>query len=545
MYLNLVYSPTGRRKENFIMKKINMYISLLVISILGLSGVLQSCNDIGNNNGNGPAEYLTIKLKKDLQYQSISSFGASDAWSCQFVGQNWPEDKKEQIADLLFSTELGQDGSPLGIGLTSWRFNIGAGSADQGNESGIGDEWRRAEGFMKPDGSYDWNSQAGQRWFLNAARDRGVDQFYAFMNSPPVALTRNSRAYSSDGNAANISPDNYDQYVLFLTDVINHLNADENIALDLISPVNEPQWEWTNASQEGSPWTNVEIAELVKKLNAKLLELNIETDIELPEAAQIEFLYKRHNYTGKDNQLRAFFNPGSSTYLGDLEKVHPKVAAHSYFSTWDPNYMVTSRRLLAAEIEKYPGLEYTMSEYTLLEDNSEIKGNGRDLGMDAALYMARVLHTDIVVAQATSWQWWLAISPYDYKDGLVYISKNKQDGDVYESKMLWALGNYSRFVEPGMKRIGNSRSDLRGIEETLEGVMVSSFIDPDTDKSVTVAINYSRSIIPVKIESNDSALECEVYRTAAGNDNLTKLDGTDFKDSYDLVPRSVTTFVEK
>lgn len=35
--------------------------------------------------------------------------------------------------------------------------------------------------------------------------------------------------------------------------------------------------------------------------------------------------------------------------------------------------------------------------------------------------MARVIHYDIVVGGASSWQWWLAISPYDYKDGLVCV----------------------------------------------------------------------------------------------------------------------------
>ncbi len=33
--------------------------------------------------------------------------------------------------------------------------------------------------------------------------------------------------------------------------------------------------------------------------------------------------------------------------------------------------------------------------------------------------MARVIHYDLTVGGASSWQWWLAVSPYDYKDGLV------------------------------------------------------------------------------------------------------------------------------
>ncbi|WP_317168887.1 glycoside hydrolase [Lunatibacter salilacus] len=53
--------------------------------------------------------------------------------------------------------------------------------------------------------------------------------------------------------------------------------------------------------------------------------------------------------------------------------------------------------------------------------------------------MARVIHNDLVIAQASAWHWWLAISPYNYKDGLVYISKSETDGVIEETKMLWIL----------------------------------------------------------------------------------------------------------
>ena len=36
--------------------------------------------------------------------QTIRNFGASDAWTCQYVGL-WPDVKKNQVADWLFSQE--------------------------------------------------------------------------------------------------------------------------------------------------------------------------------------------------------------------------------------------------------------------------------------------------------------------------------------------------------------------------------------------------------------------------------------------------------
>ena len=87
------------------------------------------------------AQVKKVALAVDFSktYQTIENFGASDAWSGQFVG-NWPEVKKNEIADLLFSNGVKKDGSPKGIGLTLWRFNIGAGSTEQGKASGIKDE---------------------------------------------------------------------------------------------------------------------------------------------------------------------------------------------------------------------------------------------------------------------------------------------------------------------------------------------------------------------------------------------------------------------
>ena len=120
------------------------------------------------------AQDYIIKLNNDEIFQTIDGFGASDAWRCQFVGLNWPDEKKEQIAKLLFSKEKDESGNPLGIGLSIWRFYIGAGTNEQGEKSGIKNEWRRAESFIDSNGNYDWNKQKGQQWFLKKAKSYGV-----------------------------------------------------------------------------------------------------------------------------------------------------------------------------------------------------------------------------------------------------------------------------------------------------------------------------------------------------------------------------------
>jgi hypothetical protein len=120
--------------------------------------------------------------------------------------------------------------------------------------------------------------------------------------------------------------------------------------------------------------------------------------------------------------------------------------------------------------------------------------------MDTALAVARVIHFDLVVAGASSWQWWLAVSPYDYKDGLIYVDHDPEDGEFCESKTLWALGNFSRFVRPGMIRVGVRRSDGATQEETADGLMVSAFLDDDREIVATVLVNWSDRPVPVTVE---------------------------------------------
>jgi hypothetical protein len=195
-----------------------------------------------------------------------------------------------------------------------------------------------------------------------------------------------------------------------------------------------------------------------------------------------------------------------------------KVAGHSYFSTWDLQTLVDTRKKAKQEINRVnPELEYWMTEYCILEDNKEIRGGGRELGMKPALYMARVIHADLAVAGASTWQWWLGVSPYDYKDGLVYIDKDTRDGKVYESKMLWALGHYSRFIRPGMQRIGVKRSDNKDIAETVDGTMVSAYQSKDGERYVVVIVNQREEAVPVEI--NERSMNDEetirVYQTTS------------------------------
>ncbi|HET8656434.1 MAG TPA: glycoside hydrolase [Longimicrobiaceae bacterium] len=490
-----------------------------------------------------PPERLEIILRPLSVHQTIRGFGASDAWSVQFVGKSWPLEKRERVADLLFSLEERPDGSPVGIGLSLWRFDVGAGSTPQGAASNIRDRWRRTESFLRPDGGYDWSRKAGQRWFLRAAKERGVEHFTAFSNSPPVAFTRNGRANSSGGDSTNLAADRYEDFAGYLTRVVAHLQESEGVHFDFVSPVNEPQWDWKDG-QEGSPWRNAEIARVTRALARSLEEAGLDTKVKIGEAGKLTYLYERADRPRRGDQLAAFFERSSPLYLGDLPNVARGLSGHSYWTTYPADTLVAVRARVRARLEHVdPGLEFWQTEYCLLENNPRVRGAGRPEGMDAALYAARVLHADLTVADASVWNWWLAVSPYDFKDGLVYVDRDTLDGTVSPSKLLWALGHYSRFVRPGMERISVSRSDSAAAAPGRRDVLVSAFTDPARGRSVAVVVNTGADEVRMSFAGAGARRLGRYLTTAQRGDDLRFLGWIPAGREIRLPPRSMMTVV--
>jgi O-glycosyl hydrolase len=466
-------------------------------------------------------ETVRVVTHPEIEYQTIDGFGASDAWRTQFVGKNWPLEKRNQIADLLFSQETDEEGNPIGIGLSIWRFYLSAGTAEQGQNSDIRNPWRRGECFLNADGSYDWNKHEGQRWFLCAAKERGVEKFLAFPNAAPVHLSKNGKGYAPKGDIhLNIKPGYLDDYAKYLVEIMAHFEQN-GMPFDYLSPVNEPQWNWDGPGQEGTPALNEEIYALVRYLSHKLKTRGLKTQIVIGEAGTIGHAAIRMDSMdmtsdGRDDQARFFFSETSPFYIGDLPNVKKTISAHSYHSVWPITKQVDYRRKVHNALKAAnPKLGYWMSEYCILQKNGEIgRGGRRDLTMRTALYVARIIHNDLTLCHAKSWQWWTAITQCDYKDGLVYLDDGSKentgrmgghvnslqfDGVVRESKLLWVVGNYSRFIRPGMKRIECSLENEQSIED---GLQVSAFKNEKNDNVVYVFTNLSKNIINVHIGSS-------------------------------------------
>jgi len=177
-----------------------------------------------------------------------------------------------------------------------------------------------------------------------------------------------------------------------------------------------------------------------------------------------------------------------------------------------------------------PNLGYWQSEYCILENNDEVgQGNKRDLGMPTALFVARIIHNDLTICNAKSWQWWTAITESDYKDGLVcidsgtaekpgemgdHIESLKYDGTARDSKLMWALGNYSRFVRPGMQRVQAELTNETGIDPNQEKMMVSAYSSPDKKNLVVVIVNVEPVGLKINATLKDNPMKGLMYLTS-------------------------------
>lgn len=503
------------------------------------------------------AQPTKVTINPQQSFQTIDAFSASDCWTGNYVGANWDEDKKEMIAKYLFSQKFKSDGSPEGIGLSMWRVNLGAGTAEQGDASDIGDISRRAECFLDENGQYDWTKQSGQQYFMRKAKEYGCDNFVAFSNSPLVIYTRNGKGYSNGDGNANLMSDKYDAYAEYLATVAEHF-AKEGMPFSLISPVNEPQYDWKgpNPGQEGSPWQNSEIKKLVEELDKSIQQRELDTKILISEAGSWEYLLKNNGRAS--NQIYDFFDRRSANYIGNVESLAPIIGGHSYWTHGD-NTVLKELRYAVAAAARNKNVKAYQTEWSLLSEASSSVGFVDDMDkasyMDIALFMAKIIHCDLSYAEVSSWSYWTAIDVerWSHKNRFLLLALEPggnaynpitMTGNVYDRSTLWALGNYSFFIRPGYKRVL-----LNGANE-INGLLGSAYMSPDSSQIVSVFVNMGydeREITTEFINTSETVLTNKRYITSSSY-NLRKY-GSASSDVYDpekalkIPARSVMTVV--
>jgi O-glycosyl hydrolase len=492
--------------------------------------LLVFCSSSGRRGGHAIGYVETDWINLDQRYNTIHSFGASDAWTIKALG-NWSQANKDKVADLLFSTDRG-------IGLTLWRFNIGGGT----NTVSIDTPQRSPESFETGPGQYDWTRQAGEVWFARAARKRGVPYLLGFVNSPPGRMTRSGLTNSNTDltSTTNLKPGFEEQYAKYLCDVVEHFRdlpgPDQRLVFDYLSPVNEPQNDWTKGDQEGNRCSNADIKRILIALHAELLRRHLDTRIRAVESCLLPDLWRLNAEVSA--KYKAPYGNYLQEFLGDpaiAPLIDCTLCYHDYSSFAGPAVEEHHRKLGSLMAHDYPGDSLWMSETCILEPH-------RDLGMQTALQAAALIHADLALANVSSWQWWTAVSQVDYKDGLLYTDWQKP-GDpqnILISKTFWALGNFSRFIRPGMQRVA-----LLGEDNRFEGLLGSAYLELATGHLVLVYINRGTQPRRVQWTFNSAAQKPRSFTPyiTSKNRDLQPAAVQSADTPANIPPESVVTFV--
>ena len=189
--------------------------------------------------------------------------------------------------------------------------------------------------------------------------------------------------------------------------------------------------------------------------------------------------------------------------------------------------VVAANKAIAADTTK----EYWETEV----DTGTASGDSTGDGIASALLMAKQMHADLTVANLNAWHlWWLYNASGN--GGFLFDTTNK----VW-SKRLWVLGNYSRFVRPGYKRVSTSGT-------VPSGVLLTAYTNTTDGTVAVVAVNNNTSAANLSVFITGAAPCSMTPWVTSSSDNLASKSAVTVSGSrftFSLGAQSVTTFVGK
>ena len=307
-------------------------------------------------------------------------WGTSLCWWAKVFGD------RDEIADILFTRKTVEFlGEKLpGLGLNIARYNVGACSWNEvdGRRMVVSKTilpFRQMEGFWL-DGksedpqskSWDWSVDRNQRTMLQKAKDRGVNLFELFSNSPTWWMCRND---NPSGQAKeledNLAPENYGKFATYIATVARQAKDHWGILFTTVAPFNEPSAKWwvADGKQEGchfAPPAQAAVLPLLRK------EMNERGLADMAISASDESYYDEAVTT-----WRSFDEP--------TKALVSQVNVHGYQNE-------KGRRDLLFEMASKDGKRLWNSEY------GEIDVTG--------IQMIRNLHLDFRDLRPTAWCYW-------------------------------------------------------------------------------------------------------------------------------------------
>jgi glucuronoarabinoxylan endo-1,4-beta-xylanase len=422
--------------------------------------------------------------------QTIEGFGASSA----FFGANLTNAQADQLFD-----------PKKGIGLSLLRTMIGV-PADT------------ASGVEPSDGTANPVPTAPELTTAQQASIRGCQVWAAAWTPPPIWKTTNNTKGSEKDDAGTdfamnrLQPEHYQDFANYLAQYVDLLAAaSPPVKVVGVSPANEPDYV---ATWDGAQWTPDELTSFIGQYMGPTFMSKYGTSVKVmaPETANCpscdKYIPPILNDSAAKNAVGIMATHNYGPVIGNYDK--PRNAGKSFWQT------------------------------EMSQENA--KGDTPDPSMASALFMAQRMHSDLVTTEMNAWHWWAI---YITEDGLndntrlnpALMQPDASKGDPYMFKRGWAMGNWSKFVRPGFKRLNAS-------DNPNNGVFTEAYRD-DTHLAI-IAINTNTSAVNQKFIVNGNAVSALTPWVTDPNNNLIAQSAVTLANgqfTFDLPAQSVVTFV--
>ncbi len=383
---------------------------------------------------------ITLNAATDRPGTEFEGWGTALAWFANITG-SYPAATRDRLADLFF----GRDG----LGWTIARYNIGGGNA-AGTPSylrpggAVPGFWRQPAGATGRDwwraddpAMWDWSADAGQRWWLDAIRDR-VDRpiFEAFSNSPPWFMTVSGRVSGAEkATDDNLRPGDEGAFAAYLAGAVAGLQQRHRITFRTLSPVNEPNTDYWHAAnkQEGSHWSPARQAMMIDATDAALKAHRLSAVVAAPDETNSHLFVADW----------AAYPAATRARIGQLN-VHSYGAVH---------------QTAVRDIARAARIRLWMSEHDMTLDKTPESFTD----MATALAFAEHVVTDIRRLEPAAWVFWQAVEDLSARDGapgknwgLIKMDLRAPAAGPHPINITakyWAMANFSRYIRPGYRLI--------------------------------------------------------------------------------------------
>ena len=108
--------------------------------------------------------------------------------------------------------------------------------------------------------------------------------------------------------------------------------------------------------------------------------------------------------------------------------------------------------------------------------------------------------------------------------------------------MLWAVGNFSRFVRPGMKRVSAVPDSYTNAEDAAKNIMISTYKDEVNKQVVVVMINMTTTAQNLNLTGVNFVPGSVRSYTTSGSKNLSVASVSDLS-KIPVEGKSIVTLV--